>query len=166
MPHVFTGKFLSGGKSERLLLGNGFPGAHHGADAVHGIDRIHRCGARGFERFINNSDVPGKFSLVASAKGECALSQAISGGGGDGRRAAHNHVPDGSGGFAEIFRGDDFELMREQPLFDEQDGIACAVEGDGAVVLRAAADGDIHGIQIVLDTDGTDSHGFGFEFYS
>ena len=67
------------------------------------------------------------------AKGECALGQAVSGGGGDGGRAAHNHVVDGSGGFAKIFRGDNFELMREQPLFDEQDGIARTVEGDGAI---------------------------------
>jgi hypothetical protein len=49
-------------------------------------------------------------------------------------------------------------------LFDEQDGVARAVEGDGAMVLRAAADGDVHGTQIVLDTDCTDSHGFGFNF--
>jgi hypothetical protein len=41
-------------------------------------------------------------------------------------------------------------------LFDEQDSVARAVEGDGAARLRAAADGDVHGTQIVLDTDCTD----------
>ncbi len=47
-------------------------------------------------------------------------------------------------GFAEIFGGDNFEFVRQQPLLDKQDGIVRAVEGDGAVRLRATADGDVH----------------------
>jgi hypothetical protein len=31
-------------------------------------------------------------------------------------------------------------------LFDEPDNVACTVEGDGAIVLRAAADGDVHAV--------------------
>jgi hypothetical protein len=34
--------------------------------------------------------------------------------------------------------------MREQPLFDKQDGVARAVEGDGAMVLCATADSNVH----------------------
>ena len=48
------------------------------------------------------------------------------------------------GGFAEIFRGNNFEFVRQQPLLDEQNGIPRAVEGDGAVMLGASADGDVH----------------------
>ena len=48
------------------------------------------------------------------------------------------------GGFAEIFGGDDFEFVRQQPLLDEQNGVARAIKSDGAKMLGAAADGDVH----------------------
>jgi hypothetical protein len=44
--------------------------------------------------------------------------------------------------------------MRQQPLFDEQDGVARAVEGDGTVVLRAAAGGDVHFLESVESVTG------------
>ena len=76
-----------------------------------------------------------EFRQIAPAKGQRALGQAV------GRRcanctgAAHDHVVDGRGGVAEILGGDDFEFVREQPLFDEQDGVMRAVKGDGAEMI-------------------------------
>ena len=37
--------------------------------------------------------------------------------------------------------------MRQQPLFDEQDGVLRAIKGDGAIMPGAAADGDVHKIR-------------------
>ena len=50
------------------------------------------------------------------------------------------------GGLAEVARGDDLKFVRQQPLLDEQDGIARRVESDGAVMARAALSGDVHGV--------------------
>ena len=86
----------------------------------------------------------GKFPQIVAAKGERALRQAVSRRRADRARAADDHVADGGGGFAKIFRGDDFEFVREQSLFDEQNGISRAIKGDGAKMSRASANGDVH----------------------
>ena len=44
----------------------------------------------------------------------------------------------------EIFGGDNLKFVRKQPLFDQQNGIFGGVEGDGAEVFGASANGDIH----------------------
>ena len=144
MAHILVGEFLGGGQCERLLFFDGFPGTHRGAHGVHGVDGINRRGSRGLERLINRSNVPRKFLQVAAAKGERALGQSISGGGGNGRRAAHDHVADGVGGFPEMARRDDFEFVRQQSLFDQPNRVARAVKGDGAIMPGAAVDSDVH----------------------
>ena len=81
---------------------------------------------------------------IVSAKGARALGQSVGGGGADGPRAAHDHFPDGPRRGAEIGHGHDLELMRQQPLLDEQDGVFPGVEGNGAIVPGASFHGDIH----------------------
>ncbi len=75
------------------------------------------------QRLINGFDVRGKFFQIVSAKGQRALREAVSRRRADGAGAAHDHVANGRGGFAEIFRGDNFEFVRQQPLLDEPDGV-------------------------------------------
>ena len=121
------------------------------ADIVHRVDGIHGGGPRIFQNLINRLDVGGKFLQVAAAKGERALRQAVGCGGTDGAGTAHDHVGDGGGGGAEIWGGDDFEFVREQPLLDEEDGVLRAVKGDGAEMPGAALDGDVHKNLLIYD---------------
>ena len=93
---------------------------------------------------MDGFNVPAKFRQITPGKSQRALGQAVSRRCANCTGAAHNHVADGTGGGAEIFGGDDFEFVREQPLFDEPDGVMRAVKGDGAAGSRAAADGDVH----------------------
>ena len=48
------------------------------------------------------------------------------------------------GGVAEIAGGDDSELVRQQALFDQSDGVVTGVESDGSIVAGVAVDGDVH----------------------
>lgn len=144
MLHVFAGEFLGGGEREELAFCHRLSGTHVTADVIHRVDGIHGGGPCIFQNLINRLDVGGEFLQVAAAKGKRALRQAVGGGGADGSGAAHDHVGDGGGGGAEIRGGDDLEFVREQPLLDEEDGVLCAVKGDGAEMLGAAPDGDIH----------------------
>ena len=45
---------------------------------------------------------------------------------------------------AEIFRGDDFEFVGEEALFDEPDLIARGIKRNGAIMPGTSADGDVH----------------------
>ena len=94
---------------------------------------------------VNRLEVGGELRAVVPAELPRALGESVGRSGADGARAAHDHVANGIRRFAKVARGDDFELMRQQPLLDEPDGIAAGVKGDGAAGVRPAADGDIHG---------------------
>ena len=144
MLHVFIGKFLGGGEGEGLLFGDGLAGLHGGAHAVQGIDGVDGGGAGGGEGLINELDVGGEFFAIRTAKGQDALREPISGGGADGPGAAHDHISDGAGGFAEIFGADDFKFMGQQALLNEEDGIFFGVEGNGAEMRGASVNGHIH----------------------
>jgi hypothetical protein len=141
-----VGKFLRGGKGEFLLFLDGLAGAHPGAHTVHRVDGVNRRGPSGFERLANSVKVKAEFLQVASAKSQYALGQAVS------RRCpnrpgtTHHHVVNGGDGLTEIFRGDDFELVGEPVLIDEQNFVPRGIEGDGAIMPGASADGDIHAI--------------------
>ncbi len=147
MGHIFVGKFLGGRQGQLLLFGDGFTGAHRRADLTHGVDGINRRGPSGFERLVNGVNVTTELRQIVSAESERALGQAIS------RRctnrpgAPHHHVVNGAGGFAEIFRRDNFEFVGKQALLNEQDRLSRGVEGDGAMMPGAPADGDIHMIR-------------------
>jgi hypothetical protein len=79
-----------------------------------------------------------------SSKGARTLSQSVCSRGGYGRGASHNHVLDGSRRVLETASCDNAEFVRKKALFNEQHGISCRVEGDGAKMPRAATEGDIH----------------------
>ena len=145
MLNIFVGELLGGGEGKGLLFFDSLAGTHGGIDIVHGVDGINGGGPRIGKCLVNNFKMGGEFLQVASPKCKRALREAVGGGRADGAGAAHDHVGDGTSGFTEIFCGDNFELVREQPLFDEEDVIFCSVKGDGAEMVGAAADGDVHG---------------------
>jgi hypothetical protein len=93
---------------------------------------------------INIFDVRGKFLQVLAAKSLGALKKTKGGRRANRSGAADNHVADRCGGFAKIFCADDFEFVWKQSLLDQQNGMFRGVIGDGAKVLRASANGDIH----------------------
>ncbi len=131
-----------------MLFLNALAIAHRGAHTIHRVDGINGRGPRGFERLINRVNVAAEFLQVASAKSQRALGQSIGRRRADGAGAAHDHVVNGAGGFAEIFRGDDFEFVRQQPLFDEQNRISRGIESNGAIMPGTSADVDIHAITL------------------
>jgi hypothetical protein len=88
-----------------------------------------------------------KLFRVLAAKGSDALRQSIRGGRSDGPGAPDHHVTNGPGGILERFCSDDFEFVREQPLFDEQHLIPGFVKSDRANMAGPAADSNIHGKQ-------------------
>jgi hypothetical protein len=67
----------------------------------------------------------------------------------NGSGAAHHHVADGAGGFAEIARGEDAEFMRKQALLDEQESVSFRVKRHGSIVLSVAVKLDEHFVKTV-----------------
>src|SRR6185503_6892234 len=86
-----------------------------------------------------------EFLWVASMKCASALRQTVGCRGADGARAPNNHIIYGGSGFAKVSCGDDLKTVRQQTLFDQQHGIAPAVERNSAKMPGAPADGDVHG---------------------
>ncbi len=81
----------------------------------------------------------------SARKGAKALGESVGGRGANGAGATDDHVADGGGGGAEVGSGDDGEAVREEALFDEENGVAFWVERDGAEVATPAAEVDVHG---------------------
>ena len=141
---VAVGEFLGGGQGEGLLLGHGGAGRHGAEHVVHGVHGVHGGGPGVGEGLVNGVGVDGEFFQVAAFEGAEALGEAVGGGGPDGAGAAHDHVGDGGGGLAIVFGGDDFELVRQEALLDEEHGVGGGVKSDSAIVAGPALDGDIH----------------------
>src|SRR5881227_3463294 len=77
---------------------------------------------------------------------ECSkpLRKAVSRSSSDRASPAHNHIFDRQSSFAEVFRSDDFEGMRQKTLFDQQHRIAFRIERDGAVMTSGTSDSNVH----------------------
>jgi hypothetical protein len=144
MANILVGEFLGRGQREGLLFLDGFARLHRGADQVHGIDGIHRSGAGGFQSLIDEIDVPLEFGKIASAKGVDALSQTIGCRRADGTGPADQHIANGIGGSTVVGRRNDPKIMRQQPLFNQQDAVRDRVKGDGPVMGGVIANGDKH----------------------
>ena len=143
VPHIFVGEFLGRRQPERLLVFDRLASFHCLAHLDHRVDRINGGGPRGFQGLENGFDLALELPQVAPAEGARALGQTVGGGGADCACAAHYHVLDRPGGLAEIRGGNDFELVRQEPLLDKQHRIARAVKRDGAEVARPAMEGDL-----------------------
>jgi hypothetical protein len=63
---------------------------------------------------------------------------------------AHDHVFDRPGGLPEVERRDDLELVREEPLLDEQNSVAASVERDCAEMPGTAIDRDVQVISTFI----------------
>ena len=146
MPHIFVRKLLRRRQRQRLLLLDRLAGVHGGAHLVDRVNRIDGGGPRRFEGFADGLEVAPELIPVASAEGARALGQAVGRGGADRSSAAHYHVLDSPRGRAEVAGGDDLELMRQQPLFDEPNGVAPDIKRHGAEVAGATVDGDVQAI--------------------
>ena len=83
------------------------------------------------------------FARSPSAEGARALGEAIGRGGANRARAAHDHVLDGPRRLPEVERRDHLELVRQEPLLDEQNGVAPGVKRHRPEVAGAAVDGDV-----------------------
>jgi hypothetical protein len=77
-------------------------------------------------------------------KGPYSLRQPVSRGCPNGPGTAHNHVPDGGGRFLVFAGADELELMRQQPLLDEDNLILRRIKGDRPEVLGSTAERDVH----------------------
>jgi len=78
--------------------------------------------------------MPRKFRQVRATKCARALGEAIGRRGANGSGAAHNHIANGRGGFAESARSNYLEFMRQQPLLDQENGVAIGIESDRAKI--------------------------------
>ena len=141
---VFVGELLGGRQRQRLLLRHGVAGSQDAAHLVHRVDRVHGGGPGGLEGAVDCLQVRREAFQVVAAKGARALGQTIGGGGADGAGAAHDHVADGPGRFAEVPRGHDLKPMRQKPLLDELNLVGWGIEPDGAVVFGDLSEGDVH----------------------
>jgi hypothetical protein len=53
-------------------------------------------------------------------------------------------LPDGPCRLAVIIRGDNLEIVRQEPLLDEHNGVPVRVESNCSEVFLAAADANVH----------------------
>ena len=150
MPDVFVRKFLCRCQREGLLLLDRLAGAHGLAHELDRVERIDGGGPRGFEGIANPFDVPQELRQVPSAKGARALGEAIGGSGANRARAAHDHVLDRSRRLAEVERRDHLEPVRQEPLLDEQNGVAPGVKRHRPEVAGAAVDGDVQAMSTFI----------------
>jgi hypothetical protein len=88
--------------------------------------------------------------VVASPERARALGKPVSRGGANRARAAHDHVFDGPRGLAKVAGGNNAEFVRQEPLLNQQNGIAPDVKGHGAVMTGATVDGDIQAISTLI----------------
>ena len=140
-----VGESFGRGQRQSLSGGHRWPPAHGGPHLAHGIDRVDGGRPRCRQRAFDPVHVPAKGGGGPAAKCPRALRQAVRGGGGDGRGAAHHHLPDGSGGVAIVNGRDGLEPVRQRALVDQHDGVGADIEFDRAPISPAAADGHIHG---------------------
>ena len=77
------------------------------------------------------------------------MGQAVGGGGTDGSGTPHEHIADGEGGGAKVWRADHLEVVGQQALVNQAHLVGGLVESHGAKMLLLAVKGHLHINQVV-----------------